>query len=102
MKLLLTTLTLFLTVACSGGVDNAVHAANPDDTVYPVEFYSGAFPPILPNDEDHKMDSRDSWMKDNCLTCHENGKNDAPITKHEGMADILVQAKCRTCHTSNP
>jgi len=60
------------------------------------EFAEGAFPPTIPNDDDHK----NSWSRNDCLTCHEEGKMDAPIMEHTSLPDIAKEAKCRTCHVT--
>jgi len=66
----------------------------------PAMFADNAFPPVLPADGDHRVGT-ESWMQETCLNCHEGGANDAPVVVHEGMADILLQGKCRTCHTTS-
>ena len=33
-----------------------------------------------------------------CAACHTAGIAGAPIVTHEGMPDILLSAKCRSCH----
>ncbi len=65
-----------------------------------VDFAANAFPPVLPNDTVHGLGPVDSWQSESCLSCHKNGKNNAPKVVHEGMADVLMMGKCRTCHTS--
>lgn len=65
-----------------------------------VDFAANAFPPVLPNDSVHGEGPVDSWNSKTCMSCHEKGKNNAPKVVHEGMADILMLGKCRTCHTS--
>ncbi len=73
-----------------------VHACgNQSGQVAEEGFALGAFPPVLSDTDYHE----DSWTRDDCLTCHEKGKDDAPITKHEsGIVDHAKDAKCRTCH----
>ena len=58
------------------------------------KFADFAFPPMIPASGSH----RDTWMRDDCLLCHEDGTKGAPIIKHEGMPRILLEAKCRSCH----
>ena len=58
------------------------------------EYASWAFPPMMPNNQKHEQ----AWGKKNCLLCHEDGTQNAPIVKHEGMPKIILKAKCRTCH----
>ena len=60
----------------------------------PTLFAPNAFPPLTPNNEDH----REAWGTRNCMMCHEDGIRDAPLVRHEGMPKILLEAKCRTCH----
>ena len=57
-------------------------------------FAVNAFPPMMPNSESHKS----AWTKDDCLLCHESGIYRAPALKHEDLPDILLKAKCRSCH----
>lgn len=66
----------------------------------PAMFADNAFPPVLPNDADHRAGT-DSWFQESCLSCHEGGANNAPVVVHEGMADILLDGKCRSCHTTS-
>ncbi len=70
-----------------GKLEPSIHLA-------PTLFAANAFPPMLPNNNNHK----DAWGKNNCLLCHENGVRGAPVVRHEGMARLLLDAKCRTCH----
>jgi hypothetical protein len=59
------------------------------------DYANGAFPPILTDMDYH----RNSWTRDDCLTCHEQGVNDSPKLEHKsGLVEHLKQAKCRTCH----
>jgi len=58
------------------------------------QFNANAFPPMIPASGSH----RTAWVKDDCLLCHEEGNSGAPIVVHEGMPDVLLQAKCRSCH----
>lgn len=96
---------LLVMVACStastsaDGLDRgpAAVTSTSDSTV---EFAANAFPPVLPNDQVHGTGPVDSWQGESCMSCHEKGKNNAPKVVHEGMADILMLGKCRTCHTS--
>ncbi len=57
-------------------------------------FNADAFPPVLPMDESHA----NAWMREDCLLCHEWGVAGAPKVRHSGMTELLLQAKCRTCH----
>jgi hypothetical protein len=57
-------------------------------------FDDNAFPPMMPNTEDHKA----AWGNNDCLLCHEDGNRGAPKVTHEGMPRILLKAKCRSCH----
>jgi hypothetical protein len=58
------------------------------------EFEVDAFPPTLPSDESHS----NAWMRQDCLLCHKWGVGLAPKVRHNGMSELLLQAKCRTCH----
>jgi len=62
------------------------------------DFADFAFPPTVSDVEYHK----DAWYKDDCLRCHETGVGDATAVEHEGMAPILLTAKCRSCHLLIP
>lgn len=66
----------------------------------PAIFADNAFPPVIPADDNHRT-GVDSWMQETCLDCHTSGRNGAPEIKHEGMADILLDSKCRSCHTTS-
>jgi hypothetical protein len=57
-------------------------------------FDDNAFPPMIPNSGSHLG----AWTMKDCLMCHETGVLGAPLVKHEGMPDVLLRAKCRTCH----
>lgn len=87
--------TLGLLAACA---QNSAHMQVTDAD--PAMFADNAFPPVLPADGDHRMGT-DSWMQETCLNCHADGANNAPLVVHEGMADILLDGKCRTCHTTS-
>ena len=70
-----------------------------DETVtaelpHEAEFLPNAFPPVIPDTDWHQ----DAWLRDDCLRCHETGVGEAPQIVHEGMAPILLKAKCRSCH----
>jgi len=67
---------------------------NPTVHEEPTLFASNAFPPMIPNNSNH----RDAWRKDSCLLCHQSGIRGAPIVRHAGMAKLLLETKCRTCH----
>lgn len=58
------------------------------------DFARDAFPPTMPVDESH----RNAWLREDCLLCHKWGVAGAPVVRHSGMAPILLQAKCRSCH----
>ena len=60
------------------------------------EFAPGAFPPTLSNKDYHQK----SWQREDCLTCHEKGVNDAPAVKHVSVSKLAKGAKCRTCHVT--
>ncbi len=59
-----------------------------------VQFASNAFPPTIPDSQDHQ----DAWQRNDCLRCHETGVDGAPAVRHAGMSPILLKAKCRSCH----
>ncbi len=58
------------------------------------EFAPGAFPPILTGEEYHVG----AWTRTDCLTCHEEGLDDAPKMRHVSVVEIAADSKCRTCH----
>ena len=62
------------------------------------EFAPNAFPPTVSDVEHH----RDASMRNDCLRCHETGVQGATVVKHEGMPDVLLTAKCRSCHILIP
>ena len=75
------------------------HVLIPGDTSYTKkaedpDFAPWAFPPMMPNNEKHAQ----AWGKRNCLLCHEDGTRDAPVIKHDGLPQIALKSKCRTCH----
>ena len=82
-----------LQIICSGcgNVVKETSATEPD-------FPPGAFPPTLTDMEYHQKD----WIRTDCLTCHEEGVNNAPKLKHVSVPDIAKEAKCRTCHVFVP
>ncbi|MFO1077627.1 MAG: multiheme c-type cytochrome [Planctomycetota bacterium] len=57
-----------------------------------------AFPPVMPDIEQHK----DAWLLDSCLRCHETGVEKAPPVRHVDLPAVLLTAKCRTCHVFVP
>ena len=59
-----------------------------------VTFLRRAFPPTLPMDVSHE----NSWLRDDCLKCHEAGLDGAPQVRLQGMAELLLEARCRSCH----
>jgi len=61
-------------------------------------FADNAFPQPLSDVEYHK----DSWFIMDCMRCHETGVEGAPVVRHKEMPDILLTAKCRTCHVLIP
>ncbi len=61
-------------------------------------FASYAFPPTLSDTEWHA----NAWDVNDCLRCHETGVGKAPRVFHRGMADVLLRAKCRSCHVLIP
>ncbi len=92
------TLSLLVSTACQNGtgegngdVAQAQQVSNPETFT---AFEQDAFPPLLPNTEDHA----NAWTNDNCLMCHENGVGQAPKIVHKDMSLILLKARCRTCH----
>ena len=58
------------------------------------EFAPGAFPPTMSDTEYHRLD----WTRSDCLACHENGANEAPVMRHVSVPEVAKDAKCRTCH----
>ncbi|MDF1837747.1 MAG: hypothetical protein P1V35_07765 [Planctomycetota bacterium] len=60
-------------------------------------FARNAFPPTLPNDKNHVG----AWLRDDCLRCHQGGIGGAPRVLHQGMPDLLLEARCRSCHVSS-
>ncbi len=69
-----------------------------EETAQEPEYSSNAFPPVMPDTDRHQR----AWVRHDCLRCHETGVELAPLVKHAGMPEILLQAKCRTCHTLIP
>lgn len=61
-------------------------------------FATGQFPPTLSDSDYH----RNPWTRGDCLTCHEQGKNESPIVQHRGMAPELLTANCPSCHVLVP
>jgi hypothetical protein len=58
------------------------------------EYAPNAFPPVVSDVDYHKG----AWMKNDCLRCHETGVGEATEVEHKDMPDILLTAKCRSCH----
>ena len=56
--------------------------------------YPGAFPPTLTDMEYHT----NAWTRSDCMVCHEEGVQEAPIVKHKSVPKVALDAKCRTCH----
>jgi cytochrome c5 len=59
-----------------------------------LDFAPGAFPPTLSAEEYHA----NSWTREDCLTCHQQGVQNAPKMRHVSLPEIAAGAKCRTCH----
>lgn len=73
-------------------------APAPTEAVEEVVFAENAFPPTIPDTDWH----RDAWQRDDCRRCHETGVGEAPVIVHAGMAEVLMTAKCRSCHVLIP
>ena len=58
------------------------------------DFAENAFPPMIPDSGSHV----DTWLRDDCLLCHDSGIKGAPIVEHAGIPKLLLDVKCRTCH----
>jgi cytochrome c5 len=97
LLIVLAVVSLGMLAACA---QKAVAELPPVTDADPAIFADNAFPPVLPADADHRAGA-DSWMQESCLNCHEDGRNGAPVVVHEGMADILLAGKCRSCHTTS-
>ena len=61
-------------------------------------FADFAFPPTVSDVEYHQ----NAWYRDDCLRCHETGVEDATVVSHKDMPEILLTAKCRSCHVLIP
>ncbi len=99
---------LALALGCQSGPEDDGGAGQPTDggspspaePVGPAQeaafdgFDEHAFPPTLPVDEAHVS----AWTPENCLLCHEEGTQGAPVVQHTGMSPVLLSASCRTCH----
>jgi hypothetical protein len=85
---LLCTVSLLCLAGCGG--DSSANAA--------ADFAPGAFPPTLSGEDYHIK----SWTRTDCLTCHEQGVNEAPKMRHVSVPAIAAEAKCRTCHVLIP
>ena len=72
----------------------ALSGCSSEEATASTGFEPGAFPPTLSGEEYHEK----SWTRTDCLTCHEQGVNDAPKMKHVSIPEIAAGAKCRTCH----
>jgi len=59
-----------------------------------IAFAKGAFPPPMPDTEDH----RGEWKITDCIKCHSEEAGEAPTVKHESLPEILLEVHCRTCH----
>ena len=70
------------------------HVVSPPPVPGEVNFARRAFPPTLPADPSHD----NAWLRDDCLQCHATGVDSAPKVIHQGMADLLLKARCRSCH----
>lgn len=62
------------------------------------EFADFAFPPTVSDVEYH----HNAWYKNDCLRCHETGVEKATVVRHKDMPEILLSAKCRSCHVLIP
>ncbi|MCA9299012.1 MAG: hypothetical protein KDA28_08095, partial [Phycisphaerales bacterium] len=87
--------------AKSGGAaqaDDAVEPGQAADGVDDEGFADNAFPPTLSDTSWHAR----AWQRNDCLRCHETGVGEAPPVQHASMPQILLTAKCRTCHVFIP
>ena len=85
-SLLLVAVSLVAAGGCNTGA-----TAGPDDSG---DFAPGAFPPTLSDTEYHEK----AWTRTDCLTCHEGGANNSPVTEHTSLPPIAKSVKCRSCH----
>lgn len=83
------TLLLLIAVVCVSGC-SAPSTSNEAQA----GFAPGAFPPTLTDVDYHT----DAWTRDDCLTCHEKGVNDAPQMRHTSLPPLAKDGKCRSCH----
>ncbi len=79
-----------LVTACGEG------ASEREQQAVAAGFAANAFPPLL-SAEDYHLQAWEKSSKE-CLVCHQKGKEEAPVTRHEDMPPILLEAKCRSCH----
>jgi hypothetical protein len=82
----------------TGGTSELVFGSAAMDGEPFLGFAQDAFPPLLPNTEQHA----NPWDSSACLMCHEHGVGSAPVIRHAGMSRALLQASCRTCHVQVP
>ncbi|RMH12667.1 MAG: hypothetical protein D6695_05945 [Planctomycetota bacterium] len=75
-----------------------VIGAMPPDIDARTGFAAHAFPPTIPDQAWH----HEAWIREDCLSCHETGVQDAPIVRHRGLPALALQAKCRSCHVLVP
>jgi hypothetical protein len=68
----------------------------PKPKVDPAEddFAGFAFPPMIPASGSHL----ETWTRDDCMLCHEDGTKDAPIVVHKDLPRLYLEVKCRSCH----
>jgi hypothetical protein len=88
---------LILVLLAVVGVACASQPAPPAPSPEPeaaVAFAEGAFPPPIPDIEQHQG----SWLITDCIKCHSEEAGEATTVKHEGMPEVLLQVNCRTCH----
>ena len=84
-----------VTLVKMGPVEAVVGA---DEPVEPIQFAENAFPPTLSDTDWH----RDGWLDIDCLRCHETAVDKAPRVRHQGMPEVLLAVKCRSCHVLIP
>lgn len=88
---------LWLTLACAAPASPTPTPPLPAFTPVPepaVIFAKGAFPPPMPDIEQHQ----EAWLIIDCIKCHSEELGQAPTVKHEGLPELLLQVNCRTCH----
>lgn len=80
--------------SCHVLLPGAKPGPKPEPTPEESWYERNAFPPMIPASGSHTS----TWLRDDCLLCHEEGLVGAPKIVHEGMPKVLQEAKCRTCH----